>query len=173
MFDTMTFTKILGGFCGAFLAYLLIAWGAEALYHTGGGGHGGESHDAYPIEVADSGDQGAAEDGPSFAELLASADIDKGERAFKKCVACHTVEDGNNGTGPHLFGVVDREIAAVGGFGYSSALEGLDGNWTPEALDGFLESPKGYAPGTGMSFNGLKKIADRANLVAYLQSVSN
>lgn len=172
MFDTMTFTKILGGFCGAFLAYLLVAWAAESLYHTGGSAHGGESHDAYPIEVAGGDDHGAAEEGPSFAELLAAADIGKGERVFKKCTACHKV-DGNNGTGPYLNGVVGRDIASVAGFGFSGALEGLDGAWTPEALDGFLESPKGYAPGTAMSFNGLNKVEDRANLVAYLQSFAN
>ena len=174
MFDTMTFTKILGGFCGAFLVFLLVGWGAEALYHTGGDGHGGEErHDAYLIEVASVDDQGDAAEGPVFEDLLASADMAKGERVFRKCQACHTLEDGRNGTGPHLFGVVGRDIATVAGFGYSGTLEDMEGNWTPEALDGFLVSPKGYAPGTAMSFIGLPKAADRANLVAYLQSVGN
>lgn len=172
MFDTMTFTKILGGFCGAFLVYLLIGWGAEGLYHTGGDAHGGESHDAYPIEVADGGDHGEVEEGPSFAELLAVADAGKGERVFKKCTACHNVE-GSNGTGPYLNGVVGRDIASAPGFGYSGTLQGLEGSWTPEALNAFVESPKGYAPGTSMSFNGLKKIEDRADLIAFLQSVAN
>jgi len=69
-----------------------------------------------------------------------------------------------------LNGVVDREIATVGGFGYSGALTGLGGAWTPEELYAFLENPKGYAPGTTMGFAGLKKSSDRADVIAYLLS---
>jgi cytochrome c len=81
------------------------------------------------------------------------------------------LDDGANGTGPHLFNTVDRAIGGVDGFSYSAAITGLGGNWTPEALDGFLTSPKKYAPGTKMGFAGLKKATDRANLIAYLQTV--
>ena len=69
--------------------------------------------------------------------------ISAGERVFGKCKACHKL-DGTNGTGPHLNGVVGREIAAVDGFAYSDALAGMSGDqWTPENLNGFLENPKG------------------------------
>ncbi len=176
MFDTMTFTKVLGGFCGALLLFMLVGWGGETLYHTGGGhGHGEDTHgDAYPIEVAATDAVEEAEEGPGLAELMAVADPAKGERAFRKCRACHAVEDGKNGTGPHLFGIVGRPVASVAAFGgYSETLAGLGGEWTAEALDGFIENPKAYAPGTNMSFKGIDKIEERANLIAYLQSFGN
>lgn len=168
--DTMEITKIVGGLCGALLVLLLGKWAAETIYHVGGGGHGDVAQ-AYSIEVEeDSGDE-VAEDEPSIEEMLASADVAKGEKVFGKCKACHKLEDGANGTGPHLYGIVDREIAAIGEFSYSSALTSIGGAWTAEALDGFIKDPKGFASGTKMSFAGLKKISDRANLIAYLQTI--
>ncbi|MEI4196961.1 c-type cytochrome [Roseovarius sp. E0-M6] len=172
MFDTMTFTKILGGFCGAFLIFLMGKWAAETIYHTGGG-HGGEEHAAgYAIEVEAGDDAGAeAEEGPSFDELLASADVEKGARVFGKCRACHKLEDGANATGPHLYDVVGRDVGAVAEYGYSGALSEAADVWTAENLNGFLEDPRGYASGTSMSFSGLNKAADRANLIAYLDTI--
>lgn len=172
MFDTMTTTKIFGGLCGALLIFLLGSWAGETLYHTGGGeaGHGEAHADAYPIEADDHGDAGE-EETVDFATVLASADAGKGERVFNKCKSCHSVAAGENGTGPTLFGIVDRVIASEAGFGsYSGTLAGMEGNWTPEALSAFLENPRGFAPGTGMTFNGLSKEGDRANLIAWLQS---
>ena len=176
--DTMELTKIVGSICGALLALLLVAWGAETLYHVGGDGHGdghgGEAKVAYVIEVeedagADSGDA----DVVPFADLLAAADIGKGEKVFGKCKACHKLEDGANGTGPHLYAVVDRAIGGIDGYSYSGVLAGLGGAWTVDELNAFLESPKKYAKGTKMSFNGLKKPTDRANLIAYLGTIGN
>lgn len=166
--DTMTSTKILGGFCGAFLIFLLGKWAAEEIYHTGGG-HGSEEQ-AYVIDTGES-DAGPAEDAVPFEELLAAADPAKGERVWGKCRACHKVEDGVNGTGPHLYGVVGREVGSVPGFGYSGALVAVADVWSPENLQAFLENPKGYAPGTKMSFAGLKKPEDRANLIAWLDGL--
>jgi len=80
--------------------------------------------------------------------------------------------DGTDGTGPHLNDVVDRAKAAVAGFGYSEAILAMaDQAWTPENLNAFLENPKGYMPGLKMSFAGLPKVEDRANVIAYLASV--
>ena len=171
MFDTMTMTKIIGGLCGTFLIFLLGKWAAESLYHVGMEAHGEEEIAmAYPIEADGESGGGAAEEDVDFVTLLASADAAKGEKVFGKCKACHKL-DGSNGTGPHLDGIVDRDIGGVGGFSYSTVLTELPGNWTPEELDGFIEDPKGYAPGTKMTFAGLPKAEDRANLVAYLASV--
>lgn len=168
--DTMEITKIVGGLCGALLFLLLGKWAAETIYHVGAGGHG-DGAQAYVIEVEETGGDEMAEEGPSIEELLASADIAKGEKAFGKCKACHKLEDGANGTGPHLFNVVGRTIGGIDGYGYSSALTDLGGDWSIEALDGFIANPKKYAPGTKMGFAGLKKDADRANLIAYLQTI--
>lgn len=170
MFDTMTSTKILGAFCGALLIFLLAKWGAEILYHTGGG-HGDDHAQAYVIEVEGADDSAEEEVGPDIATLVAEADIEKGAKVFGKCKACHKLEDGANGTGPHLFNVVGREIGKIDGFGYSTVLAEMGGAWGAEELDGFLENPKKYAKGTKMGFSGLKKIGDRANLIAYLETV--
>lgn len=165
MFDTMTLTKIAAGVFGAWLILLLGKWAGEELYHAEA--HGEQS---YAIEVADAGgDEGAEE--IDFAALMAEADAEKGAKVFKKCSSCHKVEEGENATGPYLYGVVGRDIASVGDFGYSGALESLEGDWTPEHLSGFLANPRKYAPGTTMGFSGLKKPEDRADLIAYLDSL--
>ncbi len=174
MFDTMTLTKAVGAFCGALLVLLLGNWAAESLYFSKGdkGKYGEEKVTGYKIEVGgeDNGDS-EVEAGPTFEELLASADAGKGERVFSKCSACHKVQDGANGAGPYLYGVVGRPVDSAAGFDYSGALSAVVDVWTPEALNAFLESPRGYAPGTTMGFNGLKKPADRANLIAYLETL--
>ncbi len=174
MFDTMTLTKVTGAVCGSLLVYLFAAWAAESLYNTEpAGGHGGEEvAQAYSIDTGEAaaGD-GAAAEGPSFDELYASADPAAGEKVFGKCKACHKI-DGTNATGPHLNGVVDRNHGSVDGFGYSDAMSASKAEtWTPEHLDAFLTNPKGYVPGTKMSFAGLPKAQDRANVIAYLATL--
>src|SRR6056297_2381799 len=168
MFDTMTFTKVLGSFCGALLIFLLGSWAAESLYHTGGK-HGEDHAQGYVIDTGEGdGAEEVAEEGPSFAELYAAADVGKGERVYNKCAACHKLEEGANGTGPYLYGVVGRDVAASQGFSYSGNLIAVNDVWTPEELDAFLANPKGYAPGTTMGFAGLPKAEDRANVIAFL-----
>ncbi|SHI88181.1 cytochrome c [Palleronia salina] len=168
MFDTMTLTKIVGGFCGALLVFLLGAWAAEGIYHVGGG-HGDEEQ-AYSIEVPETGgEEVEEEEGPTFEEAFEVADAGAGERVFGKCRACHQLEDGANAVGPYLYGVVGREIGAADGYSaYSGALSEQADVWTPENLNAFLEDPRGWAPGTSMSFNGLASVEERANLIAYL-----
>ncbi len=174
MFDTMTITKAVGAVCGSLLIYLFGAWAADALYHTGPeAGHDGEEMaQAYTIDTgAAPPTEVAADAGPAFEVVYASADAAAGEKVFGKCKACHKV-DGSNGTGPHLNGVVDRPKASVAGFGYSEALVAMaSAAWTPDNLNGFLTSPKAYAPGTKMSFAGLPKVEDRANVIAYLAAL--
>lgn len=179
MFNTMTITKAAGALIGSLLFLLLMNWAASSLFHVGApGGHGahgeeGEPHQAYTIEVAEAGgDAAAEEEALDFGALLASADAAKGEKVFGKCKACHKV-DGTDGTGPHLNGVVGRAVASVGGFGYSEPMVAHAGeapDWTPDALFAFLTNPKGVVKGTKMSFAGLKKPQDIANLVAWLET---
>ncbi len=105
---------------------------------------------------------------------LAEGDAAAGEKVFKKCKACHMVGDSaKNKVGPLLNGIVGNEIASVDGFKYSKAFlakkdEGLI--WTEEVLDAYLTKPKKYIKGTKMSFAGLKKEGDRANVIAYLMT---
>lgn len=171
MFDTMTMTKALGAVCGSLLVFLLGSWAAELIYH-GGGGHGDDhSQQAYVIEVEEDDAEEEVEEVIDMAAMMASAEVAKGEKVFSKCKACHKLEDGANGTGPHLYGLIDRAIGGIDGFGYSSVLAENGGVWDYDNLQAFLENPKGWAPGTKMSFAGLKKVEDRANVIAYLESI--
>ncbi len=107
--------------------------------------------------------------------MMASAEEAAGKKVAKKCTTCHTFDNGGaNKIGPNLWNLVNRSIASAAGFKYSGALQGMaDQTWTYDALNGFLTKPKDYAPGTKMSFGGLKKPGDRANLIAYLRSFSD
>ena len=87
---------------------------------------------------------------------------------FRSCRSCHALQQGKNGTGPSLYGVVGRPIDSIPDFNYSGALLQVGTEWTPENLNTFLTNPKAAAPGTKMTFAGLSKPEDRANLIAYL-----
>lgn len=167
MFDTMTLTKAAAAFFGAWLIFLLGGWAASSLYDIGH--HGKDHHQAYTIEV-DTGEPVEEVAELSIEEKFAQADAGKGERVWSKCRACHKLEAGANGTGPYLFGVVGREVDSAEGFSYSGVLEEHADVWTPENLYAFLENPRGFAPGTTMSFSGLDSWEDRVNLIAYLET---
>ncbi|MFZ5709946.1 MAG: c-type cytochrome [Pseudomonadota bacterium] len=174
MFDTMTLTKAGGALTGSLLVLLLVKWGADVLYNTRPyAAEGEKAAQAYSIDTGATNAAAAADSGATqvaFADLYASADPAAGEKVFGKCKACHKV-DGTNGTGPNLDGVVGRPVASVAGFGYSEAMKAHGGNWDPEVLDLFLANPKGAVPGTKMSFAGLPKAEDRANVIKYLASL--
>lgn len=174
MFDTMTLTKIVGGFCGAFLVFLLGGFFAELIYHGGDAGHGDDHAQAYTIDVPEEsagGDEAAAEEVP-IAELLASADVAAGETLFRRqCGTCHNL-DGSNATGPYLNGVVGRAVASVDGYSYSGALAEQADQWSAEHLSAFIAAPRDWAPGTKMSYRGLSDGQERANIIAYLETTS-
>lgn len=171
MFDTMTIVKTLGALFGALLIFLLGGWFASVIYSERSG-HGGAHVQGYEIATGDEGAAAEEETGPTFEELMASADAGAGERVFRKCTACHSADAGVNMTGPSLHAVVDRPIGSIDGFGYSGALSAIGDSWTPEHLFAFLEKPSTAAPGTTMGFAGLSKEQDRVNLIAYLQTLN-
>ncbi|MCB2077775.1 MAG: cytochrome c family protein [Novosphingobium sp.] len=107
-----------------------------------------------------------------LATLLAAADPAKGESVFKKCTSCHTINQGGaNGIGPNLHGVMGEGVGVgAGGFAFSDALKGVGGTWGFDNMNEWLKSPKAFAPGTKMTFAGLSKPEDRANLMVYLNS---
>lgn len=126
----------------------------------------------YPIEgVEEAGEGGGAAAAEPIAVRLAKGDVAKGEASFKKCMACHTIATGGaNGIGPNLYASVGKPHGHIAGFAYSDALKGVPGNWTFDALDAWLASPRKYAPGTKMTFAGLADPQERANVILYLNA---
>ena len=136
---------------------------------AGGSDAAAQSDASAPTE-----DAAAAETDTPGAEILAQGDPAAGEKVFRKCKACHTVEeDGPNRVGPNLYGIVGASVAAVDGFRYSGALTDHGGDWTPDRLAAFLANPRKAVPGTKMSFAGLRKSEDQADVIAYLASLSD
>jgi cytochrome c len=137
---------------------------------------------AYVIAGTDAGseeapgtDAATAEAPLGVAALLAAADPAAGAKGVKKCTACHSLDKGGkHKIGPNLWDLIDRPIASAAGYGYSDALKAKSGEaWSYENLDAFLTKPKDWAPGTKMSFAGLKKPGKRADLIAHLRSLSD
>jgi cytochrome c len=115
----------------------------------------------------------AAADPAAFNKLLASASAERGAGLVKQCQICHNTEEGKGPKiGPDLYGVVNRPVASVPGFNYSAALKAKGGNWTFAELDKWIEDPRAYVKGTSMSFAGLKSESKRADLIAYLNTLS-
>ena len=124
------------------------------------------------VEAAEEAAETEVEEADSGIDLSA-ADVAAGQKVFKKCFTCHTVNAGGpNRVGPNLFDIVGREIGTHEGYRYSSAMAGMGGTWTVAALDAYLTKPKDFVPGTKMKFSGLKKEQDRINLIAYLATLT-
>ena len=125
----------------------------------------------YPIEDA----EGGADSGKPaipLPNLLAAADVAKGEAVFAKCAACHTINSGGaNGIGPNLYATMGEPIGqGKAGFAFSDALKNVGGSWDFDKMDHWLTSPRKFAAGTKMSFAGLSSAEDRANLIVYLNA---
>jgi cytochrome c len=117
-------------------------------------------------------------DAPKGAEsimaLLASADIKAGQDVFKKCVSCHTAEkDGPHRVGPNLWNVVGEKVGTKPGYAYSKAMASHGGNWDYQTLSDYLFKPNAYVKGTKMTFVGISKTQERANIIAYLRTMGD
>ena len=148
--------KIVGAVLLAVLVLVVIGKVGDNLVSTGDGdGHG--------------------KDKAVKEQVMITADVSAGKKVFAKCKACHTVQkDKKSGIGPNLWKVVNRKPGSVTQFKYSKAFQGIaDKPWSYENLNAFLAKPKAYVKGTKMSFVGLKKVKDRANVIAFLRSLSD
>ena len=166
--DSFELNKVLGALLFTCLVTLTVNIAAGAIFTPKK-----PEKPGYEIAVPEqtpAGTPGApAEPAKPLPELLASADPKRGETSAKKCVTCHTFGKGEpNRVGPNLYGVVGRAKASVPGFNYSAALKGKGGNWTLEEIDQFTANPKGFAPGTTMTFAGVPRATERADLLAYI-----
>ena len=136
---------------------------------------------AYKVELPDDGAKQISEENTMKADdkvdisaLMALGDIAHGEKVFKKCSACHSIEaGGGNKIGPALYNVVGRKIAAVEDYKYSKALVEYKKNWSIEELNGFLIKPQKWIKGTKMAYAGLRKEKDRASVILYLNKYSD
>jgi cytochrome c len=169
--DGFEINKILGAVLGTALLIVALRNFGDSLFEP--------SHlekNAYPVAVAGAAagsEAGAATPAAlDIPKLLADAKPERGARIADKCLSCHTfAKGGPNQTGPNLWGVVGGPVAHLGdAFPYSSALKKFGGDWTYERLFGFLENPAGYLAGTKMTFAGLSKPTDRADIIAYLRT---
>jgi cytochrome c len=178
MQDPMFFNKI----AAAVLVALLLFFGLPQLATALRGGHHGGGHEAedahpfpqYPVAYATDAAAGGEAAAPvDFATLLAAADPKAGERRAALCKSCHTLDKGGaNGTGPNLWGVVNRAVASHEGFNYSGALKAAGGAWTFDRLSAFLENSQGYIPGSAM-VQRFPKAEQRAELLVYLNTLSD
>ena len=166
--NSFELNKILGALLGCVLITLSLNIAAGALFAPEKPAKPG-----YAIAVKETGGNkaGPAEPSQPIEVLLASASAEKGAAAAKQCAACHTFEKGGpNRVGPNLYDIVGHERGAGrGGFNFSAAMKAKGGTWSFDELNKFLKDPRGYIPGTNMTFAGLSRDSQRADVIEYLR----
>jgi cytochrome c len=171
--NSFELNKILGAILGTCLIMLALNIGAGAIFAPEKPGKPG-----YNIAVKEPGEgekAGAAKEPDQPIEtLLAKASVEKGQATAKQCQACHTFEKGGpNRVGPNLWNIVNRTRASEAGFNYSAAMKGKSGNWSFDELNKFLANPRSYIPGTNMTFAGLSRAEQRADVIDYLHTLAD
>ena len=170
--DSHEINKIFGAVLATVLVVLMVRIIGNTVFHEEMAEKPG-----YEIEVAEEGAAGAAQQEEEVIPLpvfLANASVDAGARAANKCAACHTFEEGGaNKVGPNLYGIMGNKTAHLSDYAYSADLANANGTWGWEEMNAFLENPKAVYPGTKMSFAGLRKPEERANIMVYMNSLSS
>jgi cytochrome c len=174
--DSFEINKLLGGLLGTCFVVFSLALISDGLFSAPNPAKPGFIIEA--TEPAEGAGGAAPAEDPPIASLMPKADAKAGEAIFKKCQACHDgTKGGPNKVGPNLYDVVNRPIASHPGFSYSAGMKdfskGSSEKWTFDNLYHFLKSPKNDVKGTAMGFAGLPKPEDRANVLAYLRTLSD
>lgn len=172
--DSFELNKIIGAVLGTLLFVMGAGFLAEAIYHPiEGRGPGYVLPEPEGTAVAEA---GPAEPAVPLGVLLASASAEEGARAARKCQSCHNFGAGEpNKTGPGLYGIVGLPVAHLDNFAYSDIFMTMHNEgrvWDYEHLNEFLTAPRAYAPGTKMNFAGIRSAEERADILAYLQTLS-
>jgi cytochrome c len=170
--DSFELNKILGAILGTALVTLALNITANAIFTPPK-----PEKPGYDIPVPEQvapGKAGPAEPEQPLEARLATSDPKRGEATAKQCAACHTLEKGGpNRVGPNLWGVINRPRASVPGFNYSAAMKNKGGVWTYEELDKYLLKPNAMVPGTTMTFAGISRANQRADLINYLHTLAD
>jgi cytochrome c len=171
--DSFEFNKIAGAVLGTGLCLVALNITAEAIFAPNHPAKPGFEIEVQP-QAATTGPAAAAAPEEPIEKLLASATVDRGQQIAKACMACHNFQKGGpNNIGPNLYGVVGRPRASEPGFSYSDAMKAKGGEWSIEDLNKFLTNPKEFVPGTKMNFPGLPRGNQRADVIDYLNSLSD
>ncbi|MFO1057285.1 MAG: cytochrome c family protein [Dongiaceae bacterium] len=171
MASSLEFNKIAGAVLLAGLVAMACGLAANVLVGTG-------EHEGGAEMAANAPEGGGAAPAPPAIEpvsgLLASANVAEGEKIAQKCAQCHSFGKGEPAKiGPNLWGIVDNKHGHQEGYSYSKAIASIDKPWTYEELNHFIYSPKAYAPGTKMTFPGLPKVQERADVIAWLRTLAD
>jgi len=171
--NSFELNKILGAILGTCLILLALNIGAGAIFAPEKPAKPG-----FNIAVKEQGEgekAGAAkEPDPPVETLLAKASVEKGQATAKQCQACHTFEKGGpNRVGPNLWNIVNRPRASEPGFNYSAAMKGKGGTWSFDELYKYLASPRSYIPGTNMTFAGISRPEQRADVIDFLHTLAD
>jgi cytochrome c len=170
--DSFEINKVLGAVLGTCLILLAVHIASGAIFSPPVLAKPGYEVAVKEEQPAEKPKAGGGEE--PFDTVLASASAQHGEQVAKQCQICHNLKEGQGPkVGPDLWNVVGRKIASVSGFDYSSALKGKSGTWTFDLLNEWLTKPSAFAPGTKMTFAGLSRENQRADLIAYLDTLSD